>query len=101
MAAIWAAARLRTPALQKKTTSRSRGGFAKPNRSSKSSALSSSASGCEVMGRLSAVGRLLAVYSCGSRTSMRSGEAREVEGLERRERICFEEGRWSVCLSTG
>ena len=66
-----AAALLLTPALQKNTTSFSTLGFFHPKRSSKSSSLSMSASGCDDMGMLCAVGMLLAPNSEGSRTSMR------------------------------
>lgn len=78
--AIPAAAELRTPALQKNTTSFALGGFWNPKRSSKSSSLRSSASGCDVTGMLMEVGIVLASNSCGSRTSMRR---RESEGCSR------------------
>ena len=85
-----AAALLLTPALQKNTTSFSKPGFCHPKRSSKSSALSMSASGCDEMGMLSAVGMLLALNSEGSRTSMRSVVE---DGFETRERTW-----WRGCV---
>lgn len=78
--AIPAAAELLTPALQKNTTSLPLGGFWNPKRSSKSSSLRSSASGCDVTGMLMEVGIVLASNSWGSRTSMSS---RESEGCSR------------------
>jgi hypothetical protein len=75
-----AAELLLTPALQKKITSLFCGGFAKPNRSWNSSASRKSASGCELIGMLMAVGIVFASNSWGSRTSMRR---RESEGVSR------------------
>jgi hypothetical protein len=77
-----AAARDRTPALQKKTISLPMGGLAKPKRSRKSSSLSNRASGCELIGMLIAVGMLFALNSWGSRTSMRSVEEEGVSRIE-------------------
>ena len=91
--AMPAAALLLTPALQKKTTSFPVGGFWNPNWSSNSEGERRSASGWEVMGRLMAVGMVSALYSCGSRTSMRR---REDDGFSRMERTYNTYVRWEA-----